>query len=397
MKNLNYRLYPLYFLPFIRVAMGMTLGLAIPLYYTQTGLNPEVISFLFSATALSYLFSPLLFRNIHKKIGKKKCLLIASLGFILIQIGLQFSLEPVSAFILLFLDGVFLGLFWPVLLSTVSAISDYDAMRDNDLMKNQLLKHYSISWNLGSVFSYLLGACILFFISDILLMFKVVFIYSIIGFIFVLFFKEPKSNFSKEQVFEKEDNTKLNSQKENLVFPILVPLFLITMYAFSIGSIGLIYPIKSELLHFALFTNYLFNFIRMTAQTILISKNMSFSINTFKKITPFLLIIVCFCFFIMGFSENLILFGILFGIFGTCISFFYSFAFKLIVFRNIEENSSKYSVYFETIVGLNFWLGPITCGFIAVLDINLAFFFLSAFTFAGFIIYIAFKNKIKID
>lgn len=395
MKDLKYRLFPLYSLAFLRVAIAGAVSLAIPLYYARKSLPPEIIGFLVSARALSYLFSPILFKNLQEKIGKKKCLIISFVGFTFIQIGMQFSLEPLIMFILLILDGIILGLFWPVLISSVSAISNSDGMRENYYMKDKLMKNYGLSWNIGGVFSYLIGTFVLYVVADILLMFRITLIYVIAGLFLALFFKEPKSNFSEKLVVSGEKNLKFNSLREYIEFPLFIPLFLITIYTFSGGSIDLIYPLKSVFLKFALFTNYLFSFIRITCQTIIISRTMSLSIKTFKRVIPFLAIIVGSCLLVMGLNDNIVIFGIVFGIFGICISFFYSFAFKLTIFSNISRNTSKYSVYFETMNGINSWFGPVICGFIAVIDVNLAFFFLSAFVFGGFVLFILLRNRIK--
>ncbi|GAH58609.1 unnamed protein product, partial [marine sediment metagenome] len=59
MKADNYRVFPIFFLAFTRVATGVTIGLAIPLYLIEIGLNPEIIGIILSGTAMAYLFSPL--------------------------------------------------------------------------------------------------------------------------------------------------------------------------------------------------------------------------------------------------------------------------------------------------------------------------------------------------
>ena len=79
----------------------------------------------------------------------------------------------------------------------------------------------------------------------------------------------------------------------------------------------------------------------------------------------------------------------------VCISFFYSFSFKLVIFRNIAENTTKYSIYSETAVGIFFFIGPILSGFLIAIDFNLAFFIMSFIALLSLIIYLSLKNKIK--
>jgi hypothetical protein len=92
----------------------------------------------------------------------------------------------------------------------------------------------------------------------------------------------------------------------------------------------------------------------------------------------------------------LLIFGIIFMILGLTLSFFYSFSFKLTVFRNITENTSKYGTFFESIVGLFFFLGPIISGFIIYFDINTMYFILSFIMVLGFIFYMLVKQKLKV-
>jgi len=395
MKGINYRFYPLWYLAFLRVAIGMMIGLATPLYFIEEGLNPEILGFLISATALAYLFSPFLLRNVPKKIGIKKSLIIAMAGSLIVQIGFQISLDPLVAFILRFADGVFLGLFWPVIQGSISIISTYEGLRENNELKDKVMNLYSIYWNVGGVFSYALGTIVLFFIENVLLMFDISLIYAIIGFILVFVFEEPKSNLSKENFSLEQERLKPNSQREHVKFPIFIPLFLMGIYALLLSSVGLIYPAKSEFLDYAVFTNYLFFFIRLSVQAFLISQTMRLSINSFKKIMPYLIITLSLCLLIWGLTENLIILAILFAIFGVCISFFYSFSFKLVIFRNIAEDTTKYSMYFETAAGICFFIGPILSGFLIAIDFNLAFFIMSFITLISLIFYLSFKNKIK--
>ena len=114
----------------MRVAIGVAIGLAIPLYYARQGVSPEIIGIIASASAFSYLFSPFLFKDVPEKIGKKYSLLVASGGFLIIQIFLQFFLDPLFVFIMLLIDGVVMGLHWPVLLSSLSVISTMDEIKE---------------------------------------------------------------------------------------------------------------------------------------------------------------------------------------------------------------------------------------------------------------------------
>jgi len=395
MKTDNYRVFPILFLACTRVATGVAIGLAIPLYLIEIRLNPEIIGFIISGTAMAYLFSPLIFRNVQKKLGVKPTIILSSLGFLFIQVILQFSKDPLLIYFLLILDGTFLGLFWPVLMGALSAISNSEEYRKNNSLKDKLMKKYSLAWNFGGIFSYALGFLILFYIENIHIMFLFALFFAIIGFSMALIIQEPSHSFDKEIIVPIDEGVKAIPQREHISFPLFLPLFMIGIYGFLIGGMGLIYPIKSEILNFALFTNYLFFFLRMSTQTISISKSMDFKIKNTKKMIPISNLIIVISLFLMGINQNLFIFAILSCAFGIFNSFYYTLAFKLIVFRNIANNTYKYSIYFETAIGIGFFFAPILCGFIAAVDANLAFFFLSLLSLLSLVIYLLSKNKIK--
>ncbi|MFX1357274.1 MAG: MFS transporter [Promethearchaeota archaeon] len=396
MEKRKYRFYPILGVAFFRVALGVAIGLAIPLYYLEINIDPGLIGIITSGTAMAYLFSPLIFRNVHKKIGIKYTILVSFTGFLVIQIIFQISLNPFLVYILLISDGIVLGMFWPVLMTTVSSISNSNEFNEKENKKNNIMKHYSLSWNFGGIFSFLFGTLILFFIEDHLIMFRFAFLFASIGFLFALIFQEPNSILDKDVIVPYDERVKDIPDKENISFPLILPLFIIAIYGFLISGLGLAFPIKSEILNFALFTNYLFYFFRMTTQTISIYKSMDSSIKFLKKIIPYSIFIIIIIFFIMALNQNIIIFGICFCIFGVFLSYSYTISFKLIVFRNIAKNTSKFSAYFETMIGIGFFFGPIIIGFISRFNENISFYFLSVLSLTNLIIFILLRKKIKI-
>jgi len=394
MRDLGYRFFPIIILGFLRVANAVAIGLAIPLYFDQAGYNPALIGILGSALDLTYFFSPLIFKNIPSRFGKKKPLIFSVGGTVLIQICFQFSLEPSLFFILRLIEGLLLGLFWPTLNSSVSAVSSLEDIKNNDILKDKLMKNYSIGWSTGGIFSYIVSAFVLFIISDLQLIFDMILIFMIICFITTFFFEEPKSNEGKKEKHSIVERAKIES-RENIVFPIYIPLILIMISGFLHGSNQLLYPLKSQLLGFALYTSYFFSFIRITLQAIFISRGVTISITNLKKATIISIGFLTISYILMGLNQILIVFGILFGIFGICRSFLYNLSFKLIIFRNIKENTSKYSSYYESSLGLSFFLAPVISGFIAATDINLAFYCLAAISLFSLIFFVSVRNKIK--
>ena len=395
MKENRFKTFPINFLAFLRVAIGVAIGLANPLFFIQENLNPNLIGLITSGTAMAYLFSPFIFRKVHIKLGVKPTIVIATLSFLLVQIGFQISKHPLVVFFLLIFDGLSLGLFWPVLMAAISSISDLNEYKTNDRLKDKLMKVYSISWNLGGIFCYLLGTFVLFIIANIELMYLFSLIFAIISFLISLIIQDPTDHLEPEILVPIDGRIKALPKREQIQFPLLIPLVMVIIYALLIGGIGLIYPIKSEILLFPLFSNYLFFFLRMVTQTFFISKSMEFSIKTLKRLLHISNLITLITLIIMTVNQNIYIFSILFCLFGIFNSFYYTLAFKLLVFRNIAEKTSKYSIYFETMMGIGFFFSPIISGFIAESNVNLSFSFLSLISLAGFIFCLLTYKKIK--
>ncbi len=396
MKGLNYKFFPILLLGFLRVANTTSINLAIPLYYFQTGVRPDLIGLITSALTFTYIFSTLAFKNIPDRLGKKKSLLISVGAMLLIQTVFQFSLDPLLFSILRMIEGIFLGLFWPALGSSISSISTREEVQYNDALKDKLMKNYSLSWNFGGIFSFLLGTIVLFVISDINIIFDITLIFLGIAFIGALIFEEPKNIIEGKEEIPLLDKKKINSlTREYINFPLYIPLFILIMYAFLTNAHTFIYPLKSEVLGFLLFTNYFVTFILSTSRLIFTAKFMTFSIKLLKKFVISSLAILITAFLLMGLSQNLIIFGILFGIIGLSLSILYCLSFKLTMFKNISQNTSKYSSYFESTLGFGFFLGPIISGFVASINIDLAYFFLAILSISALIVFLILKNKIE--
>jgi MFS family permease len=95
--------------------------------------------------------------------------------------------------------------------------------------------------------------------------------------------------------------------------------------------------------------------------------------------------------------DNIIIFGALFVSFGFFGSILYSFSFKLTVYKNIVEDSSKYSSYFETSSGLGFFVSPIIGGFLADINLSFAFYFTVILTAIIIIVSLVIRKTLKFE
>lgn len=392
----SYRIFPIIFISFLRVAVSFTLELAIPLYFVNVNLNPTIIGVITSGTSMIYLFSPILLKNVPKKIGIKNSLLISVSGSLIIQIIFQFSLAPWLVYGLLMAEGFLIGLFWPVLITSLSILSKRDKVCANESEQDKLTNRYNVAWNSGAIFSYLIGTILLFIFDLVELVFILTLIYSIFLLVFTILFQDPEEkDGKKEQMITNE--LKENCKREKVTFPLFLPLYVIAFYGFLIGSLILLYPIKAQVLNFAVFTTYLLNLLRMTAQTIAISRLSTLSLKTLKKMFYFSLPAMLIIFLSLDLFDNIFIFSVLFISFGFFGSILYIFSFKLIVYKNIVEDSSKYSSYFETSSGIGFFLSPVIGGFLAEINLSFAFYFTTILTLIVIIISLLTRKTIKFE
>jgi MFS family permease len=346
-----------------------------------------------------YLFSPVLLKDVSQKIGIKKALLISVLGSLLIQIIFQFSLEPWLVYGLLITEGFLIGLFWPVLITSLSILSKTKGVCEDESEQDKLINRYNVAWNSGAIFSYLIGTILLFIIELVELVFILTLIYSMLLVVFTVLFQDPETgkNNEQQQEFLITNEYKAKCKSENISFPFILPLYIIAFYGFLIGSLILLYPIKSEALNFAVFTTYLLNFFRMTAQTISISKLSNLPIRVLKKLFYFSLPAMLLIFVFLDLFDNIFIFGTLFVSFGFIGSILYTFSFKMIVYKNIVEDSSKYSSYFETSSGLGFFMSPIIGGFLASFNLSFAFYFTAVLTLIVIVFSLLIRKNLKFE
>jgi MFS family permease len=203
-----------------------------------------------------YLFSPVLLKNVYLKIGIKNSLLASVIGTLIIQIIFQFSLEPLLVYGLLIIEGFLIGLFWPILITSISMLSKTEGVCEDEGEQDKLISRYNVSWNSGAIFSYMIGPIFLVIIDFVELIFTITLIYSALLVIFTFAFENPSLETDMRNEMTITSEFKASCMKENITFPSILPLYIIAFYGFLIGSLILLYPIKSEVLNFANFTTF---------------------------------------------------------------------------------------------------------------------------------------------
>ncbi len=374
----NWKFWPVMCLVFLYPINLSLMSISIPIYYFNKGVNIETIGFLASAIAITYSFSPILLNKLSQKFGRKKSVLIATLGATAAQISFYFTLEPVVFFIARLMEGFVMGFFWPNLQSTIS---------DNPKIKqSKYTASYNLSWNLGVLSGFLLGGIVVFLFDDIKIIFYLVPLIMIISSVVAMFFfQEPPDINSQTSSYDKNDlRVDLSSSHDKDDFskysiPIIVPILLGTCYCLARATLTLLYPIKSEILGNETHTVFIFFFFLFLAQTCFTVISNYLTMKSLKRISLVSLGGLIFLIMLLGMitTFNIFLYILLFLLIGTCCGLIIGSTLKLFITLNVKNQTSKYSSIYASLIGVCFLFTPILVGIIATIDLNLGFYSVS--------------------
>ena len=394
----KWHFWPVLCLTFLYPVNLSVLGVSIPIYYYNKGVSIEIIGFLAAAIALTYSFSPLLLNKLSQKFGRKKSVLIATLGATAAQISFYFTLDPFIFFIARLAEGFVMGFYWTNLQSTIS-----DSSKDK---QSKYTAGYNLSWNLGVLSGLLFGAIVLFFIDDVLIVFYLAPLILIITCVIaVIFFKDPpyanSQNSSTNQNNIKADVSDSQNKKDfsKYFIPVMVPILIAASFSISKASIGFLYPIKSEMLGIETYTVYLFTFFLVLTQAIFATLSSFLSMKWLKCVTLISLgfITLLMLIFVIVADYNAALFIALFLIIGIFCGILYGSALKLFIALNVKKKTTKYTSINESLLGLFFLIIPILLGFIAIADLNLGFYVVSIILLINLVIASIFMIQIQKD
>jgi MFS family permease len=281
-----------------------------------------------------------------------------------------------------------MGLFWPNLQSSISDKSFFN----ND----RYISRYNFSWNLGVLIGFSTGAIILYYVEEVKIIFYIGPILIFINFLLsAVFFQESNNNKLKSLSIEKLAK-RSDIDSNHRYIPIILPFILVIAFSIAKSSVNLLYPIKSEIIGFEAYTVYLLAFYGIITQllaTTIASYLNNGSIRKISIICMASLILVCTFY---GINYSFFIFILLYFLLGFFSGLLYSFGLKMILLLNVKNNTSKYSSMYESTIGLTFLIIPITSGYIAVSDLNLAFYIISIEIFFVLVASILFFRKFQI-
>lgn len=390
----HWRFWPILCLAFIFSFSSPLVMIATPIYFIQQGVDIIIISLLSTAITITYSVSPVILNKISDKLGRRKSVIIATIGVTCAQLVFYITLNPLIFFIERLFEGIILGFFFPNLQASIS---------DNIAIDHQkYLAKFNLSWSIASVFGLLFGAILMQFINDLKFMFYINPIFlALNAFIAVVFFQEPIINKIETQydaidfIKSKAENNQKSVANSSYHIPVIIPLLLILAVTFASGNGSLLYPIKSVRLGFQPAGTYFAMLFSTFTQTLGMYLASLVVLKKLKLLSSFTLLLYAFLFILFTMNEIYFLFIILFMVSGFFFGILYGTASKLFLTLNIVKKTSIYSSISESSIGLFFFVSQIILGIIADIDVVLAYYTITLALIIIFIISFVFIKKLK--
>ncbi len=392
--NQNWRFWPILLLAFVFAFSSPLLMLATPIYFLQQGLQIKFISLLSIALTITYSISPILLNKFSDKLGRRKSVIISMVGAACAQSIFYITLNPFAFLIERLIEGFILGFFFPNLIASISDAPNIDHPK--------YLARFNLSWSVAIVFGLLFGAIVLQFTDDLKFIFYISPIFLVANlFIAIILLREsislnPRTQNNNPNFYtNKPENNQYSTTIIKYYIPVIVPLLFILYTSFAAGNGSLLYPIRSELLGFHPSSTYFVNIFAVASQSIAMYLATLLTLNKLKLLSIITLLVYPFLFIFFIANEIYYLFIILFLFSGFFYGILYGAASKLFITLNVLKKTSKFSGILESSVGLTYFISQLFLGFIADINIGLAYLSLSLSLMVLFFINLVFIRKFK--
>jgi MFS family permease len=389
-----YRTWPVYVLAFLKPLYQSLFGLALPNYLIyETTMEPELIGVISSSTALVYILSPFLGLFIAKKIGRKNTLLI-SLFLSAITYNTQILFFGPSVLIVSQLvEGIGIGLFWPVLMMEFSSWQKISTTKQN----NENFRHFNISWNLGLLGGFMIGFLLVVLWKNdfVALIASCVMVFALIP---VGFFLEsdkkflPKNNLKDGNILSSpyiaEDKTTLNKNRNpkklsqisliHLAFPAFIAWILNFYYTTAKSMYHFIFPFNLLDNGFESYWRYIFIFAQQGFQILGLNWIGSRSVKNKKNVIIWLLVFDTLCALIMVFTSNIFFIIISTILLGLSTGLKQGVVMRINFDYSSHTGKSKYINLGELTAGIGFGITPLWVSIFVTIDYHFSYIILGA-------------------
>ena len=385
----DYRTWPVFLISFIRTFYVSIFERALFNYlYLIIGIRTSTLGFISSASALTYIIAPIVGQFLtNKYLGVRRALL---LNAVLTPVLTGFQIfYPEAWFLILcrIIMGLAMGLYWPNILNFLSKwqnISTPEKTKKN-------FASFNFSWNFGFISGLLIGVSWAIFLGDYLGMI----ISWLISFLLIpvsLFLeKDEDLEESKEKIiyqtedplsqFDIKEDLVINSQTPMIIYPIFYSWLSIMFLATSKSIFIFGYPILLKSFFPTNTPTYPTYLVQCGVQLAQLGGLTWINYTgTYKRKLASLIAVgmIGLIAFTIILIENIWYISIITTIAGLFIGLLHGVGMKIMLEYGAAENTSKYSMINEIIIGIGFGLTPIISGFVVEIQI---------FAIHGFIVF----------
>jgi MFS family permease len=371
--------WPIFLLSFIRLFYTAIFERALSNYLLfSIGISKPTLGFISSAGAITYIIAPIVGQFLTTKyLGVRGALILNSL-LTPILTGVQI-LYPEAWFLILsrILSGLAMGLFWP---NSLNLLSKWQKVSSIEKSKKNFT-FFNFSWNLGFISGLLVGFSWALIFGDYIGMV----ISWLISFLLipVSFFikKDGEPELIKEKIiYQTEDPLSHLDIEEDLIVNSHTPMIIYPIL-FSWLSIMFLATSKSIFMFgYSLFLSDFFPTNAPTYLTYLIQCGIQFTqligltwisyVGIYKRKIASLLGIgmiglVAFTIILVG---NIWYISIITAFIGLFLGLIHGVGMKIMLEYGAAENTTKYSMINEILIGVGFGVTPIITGFVFVIQ-----------------------------
>ncbi len=345
--------------------------------------SAQSISILNAVFSAGYTFIPLLLIAFIKQISKQKTLRLSVCGITFLYAIMLFLDNFYLFFIIRILDGALNGLFWSNIEASLSDINDSETNQET-------ISKYNLSWNLGLIVSSLIGVILvpLITLNYYLLYLCTVGMALMVPIAFYFSPANQKSQSSKSLQSDRKnpqgaDALPITAESTKWVVPLYPLLFLVMIYGIVVSSISVLIPVQIQMLGLGSFYVYLLFFSRTATASLYSLKKPSKEKRGLTDSNQMIILsfLLLFGFLALTASGSLVLMIMVNILFGYATVKSYSVSLDLILHKNEQKNTSRYSVYYQCALGISSSLAPFIIGFYISQFINLVYLSLGILSF----------------
>ena len=373
----SYHTWPIFMLAFIRLFYVSIFERALSnyLYFTKE-IKESTLGFISSAGALTYIVAPVLGQMLTKKIGMRNALILNSILTPLLSGAQILYSEPWFLIICRVGNGLTMGLFWPNCLYLLSKWQRVSTVKKSK--KNFAL--FNFSWNSGFIAGLLVGFIWAFSWDDFLTMIiSWTLSFLLIPVSFFITKESKKSPVSEKKVIYQtedplshldiEEDLLVNSHTPMIVFPILFSWLGIMHLAVSKSIFMFGYPFIIKAFDSPTYLTYLVQAGIQFTQLIGLTLINSMKVYTRKIASVLSILGLSILTVLIVLVGNILYISIIIACAGLLLGFIHGTGMKIMLEYGTAEDSTKYSIMNEILIGIGFGVTPIIAGYVA--EVNL--------------------------